>query len=157
MEADRRAQRMVGTVHGLIVAAGVLAVSAADVSPDVVEVGVYVLATVAAFWLADAWGHGLALRAAGGEEHGLRIGLRRQLPVLEAVIPPLAALAVATLAGATDENAITAAVWVCVGALGLLGAGVARREGLPAHRVAMTSAGCAGAGLVMVALKAFVH
>ena len=65
ISADKRAQRLVGTVHGIVVAAGVLAVSGAASAPDAVEAGVYMVATVVAFWLADGWGHGLALRAAG--------------------------------------------------------------------------------------------
>lgn len=155
--ADERAQRLVGTVHGTVVAASVLAVSAADGELSAIEVGGYVLATVAVFWLAHGWAHALGLRAAGRPNHGLFDGLRNQLPVLESVVPPLAAVAVARILGATNETAISIAVWVCVGALTLLGAGVARREGSPPHRVAMTAAGCGALGLAMVALKAVVH
>lgn len=157
MSADERAQRLVGTVHGTVVAAGVLAVSGAGNELDALDAGVYALATVIVFWLAHGWAHALGLRAAGRSDHGLLDGLRHQLPVLESVVPPLAALALARILGATAENAISVAIWVCVGELALFGAGVARREGAPPHRIAMTAAGCAALGLTMVVLKAVVH
>lgn len=155
--ADERAQRLVGTVHGTVVAAGVLAVSAAGDELDALDAGVYALATVIVFWLAHGWAHALGFRAAGRPDHGLLDGLRHQLPVLESVVPPLVALALARILGASDEDAISVAIWVCVGELALFGAGVARREGAPPHRIATTAAGCAALGLAIVALKAAVH
>ena len=157
VSADERAQRLVGTVHGTIVVAGVLAAVGAGDEPDALEVGLYALATVVVFWLAHGWAHALGLRAAGQPEHDLLHGLRHQLPVLESVIPPLAALAIAQVLGANDDDAISVAIWVCVGELALVGAGVARREGAPPHRIAVSAAGCAALGLTMVALKAIVH
>jgi hypothetical protein len=77
--------------------------------------------------------------------------------VLESVIPPIAALTIAAILGESDETAITIAAWVCVGELGLFGAGIARREGASLPRVALTAAGCAALGLTMILLKAVVH
>ena len=158
ISADARAQRLVGTVHGTIVAASVLAVSGGvDDALSPVDAALYVLATVVVFWIAHGWGHALGFRAAGHPDHAFFKCLREQLPIVEAAGPPLLALAVAGAVGASDETAINIAMAVCVGQLGLLGVGVARREGQPPHRVAMTAAGCAALGLVMVALKAIVH
>ena len=155
--ADERAQRLVGTIHGTLVTAGILAVSGAGHEPDAFEAGLYVFATLIAFWLAHGWAHALGLRAAGLANHRLLDGLRHQLPVLEAAIPPLAALATAAILGSADENAISVALWVCVGELALLGAGVAQREGASPHRIAMTAGGCAALGLALVALKLLAH
>jgi hypothetical protein len=155
--ADERAQRLVGTVHGTIVTASVFAISGGVDSLTPLEAGLYVLSTVVVFWLAHAWGHVLGFRAAGHPEHGVLECLKDQFPIVEAAGPPLAALVIAGALGSSDENAINIAMAVCVGQLGLLGAGVARREGQPHYRVAMTAAGCAALGLVMVALKAIVH
>jgi len=158
LSADERAQRLIGTVHGTIVGASVLAVSGGvSSSLEAIEAGLYVLATVVVFWIAHGWGHALGFRAAGMPEHGFFKCLRDQLPIVESVIPPLAALGLAEAVGASAETAIDVAIWVCVGQLALLGVGVAHREGLPPHRVAMTAAGCASLGMVMVALKAIVH
>ena len=154
---EGRAQRLSGTIVGTIVAAGVLAVSGAGEQPDAFEAGLYMVATVFVFWLAHGWAHGLGRREAGHVEHGMRIGLRHELPVLESVVPPGLALAIASALGATDESAITIATWACVAELGLVGAGIARREGESALRVASTAAGCAALGAAMIALKAFVH
>ncbi len=155
--AEERAQRLTGTVIGTIVAAGVLAVSAADEQPDAFDAGVYMVATVFVFWLAHGWAHGLGRRDAGDRGSGTIAGLRYELPVLESVLPPLAALALASALGDTDENAITIAAWVCVAELGLFGAGIARREGASPLRMASTAAGCAALGATMIALKAIVH
>jgi hypothetical protein len=158
ISADERAQRLIGTVHGTIVGASVLAVSGGvGDALDPVETGVYVLATVVVFWIAHAWGHVLGFRAAGVQGQGALKCLGDQLPIVEAVVAPLGALAIAGFAGASDEDAIDVAIWVCVGQLALLGVGVGRREGQPPHRIALTAAGCAALGVVMVALKAIVH
>jgi hypothetical protein len=158
LRGDERAQRLIGTVHGTIVGASVLAVSGGvGDSLEALYAGLYVFATVVVFWIAHGWGHALGFRAAGMPEHGFLQCLKDQLPIVESVIPPLVAMALASAAGASDDTAIDVAIWVCVGQLGLLGVGVARREGLPPHRVATTALGCAALGLVMVALKAIVH
>jgi hypothetical protein len=158
LSADQQAQRLIGTVHGTIVAASVLAVSGGVSSTlEAVEAGLYVLATVVVFWIAHGWGHALGFRAAGMPEHGFFKCLVDQLPIVESVVPPLVALGLAEAAGASADTAIDLAIWVCVGQLALLGVGVARREGLPPHRVATTALGCAALGMVMVALKAIVH
>jgi hypothetical protein len=157
LAADQRAQRLVGTVHGTIVGASVLAVSGgAEDALSPVEAGAYMLATVLVFWVAHAWGHLLGFRAARVERGALDC-LRDQLPVVEAVFAPLAALLVAGAAGASDDNAINVAIWVCVGQLALLGVAVGWREGQSPARIALTATGCATLGIVMVALKAIVH
>jgi hypothetical protein len=115
------------------------------------------VATVFVLWLAHGWAHGLGRRAAGAFEHGLLHGLRHELPVLESAGVPLIALALASAAGASDENAITIAAWACVAELGVFGAGIAWREEASAVEIATTAGGCAALGLAMVALKALVH
>jgi hypothetical protein len=156
-QREEAAQRLSGTVVGTIVAAGVLTASAADEHPQAFDVALYMLATVFVLWLAHGWAHGLGRRAAGASEHGLRMGLRHELPVLESAAVPLVALALASAAGDTDENAIMIAAWACVAELAVFGAGIARREGLSAVRIAMTAAGCAALGVAMIAMKSFVH
>jgi hypothetical protein len=154
---EQAAQRFSGTVVGTVVAAGVLAASAADDDPQVLDIAIYMFSTVFVLWLAHGWAHGLGRRAAGAKDHGLWVGVRHELPVLRAVIVPLLALAVASAAGASDSNAITFAAWACVLELGIFGAGIARREGLPMLRVGTTAAGCAALGVAMIGLKSFVH
>ena len=157
ISAEERAQRLTGTVHGTIVTAGVLAVAGAGEQPVAFNAGVYALATVVVFWLAHGWAHSLGSRVAGDGGRGLLLALRYELPVLEAVVPPLLVLAVADLLGASGETAISIAMWTCVAELGVVGAGVARREGSTPLRVATTAAGCAALGMLMIALKAVVH
>ena len=156
-EAAAHEPRLTATVNGTIVAAGVLAVAAADKDPSALDAAWYALATVIVFWLAHGWAYGLGLRAAGRRKRHLLHGLRHELPVLEAVLPPLVALALARLFGAGHETAITIAAWVCVAELGILGADVARREQEPLVGIVVTALGCATLGLAMIALKAIVH
>lgn len=155
--ARERAQRLTGTVIGTIVAAGVLTVSAAEDEPLALEAGVYTVATVLVFWLAHGWAQSLGRRVAGDPDQGLIDGLRHELPVLESVVPPVVALAIAAALGESDETAITIAVWVCVGELGVFGGGIAQQEGASRPRIALTAAGCASLGLMMILLKAVVH
>jgi hypothetical protein len=154
---ERAAQRFSGTVVGTVVAAGVLAASAADDDPQVLDIAIYMFSTVFVLWLAHGWAHGLGRRAAGAKESGLWVGIRHELPVLRSVVVPLVALAVASTAGATASNAITIAAWACVVELGIFGAGIARREGLSMVRVGTTAVGCATLGVAMIGLKSFVH
>ena len=152
----KRAERLTGTVVGTIVAAGVLAVSAAEDEPNALEAGIYMVATVFVFWLAHGWARSLGQRVLGADS-GLLAGLRHELPVLESAAPPALALAIAAALGESDENAITIAAWVCVAELGLFGAGIARQERASPGRIALTGAGCAALGLMMILLKALVH
>ena len=148
--------RLTATVNGTIVAAGVLTVAAAEPNPNAFDAAWYALATVTVFWLAHGWAHGLGMRAARRRDRHLIRGLIHELPVLRAVVPPLVALMLARLFGAEHGNAITLAAWVCVAELGLLGAGVAIREGEPASGILLTTLGCAALGAAMIGLKAIV-
>jgi protein-S-isoprenylcysteine O-methyltransferase Ste14 len=160
LSAHRRAEQFAAAIYGTIVAAGVLAVSsaAADDGSDALETAVYMVATVVVLWLAHAWAHTLGDRAVSEHEaRELRQVLVHDLPLALSVLPALAALALASLFGASDERAIDAAIWVCAIVLGAAGAGIARREGASTLNVIGSAAGTAALGMVLVVLKAVVH
>lgn len=157
-EAHDRVERLAGAIYGTIVVAGVLAATEYDDDPEVLETGAYALATVVVFWLAHAWAQTLGRRLVGvGPSRGkLRHSLARDWPLVQSALPPLAAMAIAALLGASDETAIEIAFWVCVVSLAAWGAVVARREQASIARTIITAAGCGALGLVLVVLKELV-
>jgi hypothetical protein len=157
-EAHERVERLAGAIYGTIVVAGVLAAAEYDDKPDVLETGAYALATVVVFWLAHAWAQTLGRRLVGVGPSGrtLRHSLARDWPLVQSAAPPLAAMALAALVGASDETAIDIAFWVCVASLTAWGAVVARREEASIARTITTAAGCGALGLVLVLLKEVV-
>ena len=159
-DIEVEAERLAGAIYGTIVTAGVL-VAAGDPSGgdpvDVVDAGVYAVATTVVFWLAHGLSHVLARRAAGHPDASVRRVLRREWPMVAGTWPLLAIMAVATLLGADDQTAISAAVWGSVVVLGLLGLAIARREGASGMEAVLTVLGCAALGGLLVLLKVLVH
>ena len=138
--------------------AGVLAASEYDESPEAFETGLYALATVVVLWLAHAWAQTLGRRiiGVGSPRHALRHSLARDWPLVQSALPPLGAMALAGLFGASDKTAIDIAFWVCVVSLGAWGAIVAHREGASTARTLTAALGCAALGLALVVLKELV-
>lgn len=157
-EAHDRAERLAGAIYGTIVVAGVLAATDYDEQPEAFETGLYALATVGVFWLAHAWAQTLGRRIIGVGPPGraLRHSLARDWPLVQSALPPLGAMAVAGLFGASDSTAIDVGFWVCVASLGFWGAITARREGASAARTVFAAAGCGALGLLLVLLKELV-
>lgn len=157
-EAHDRVERLAGAIYGTIVVAGVLATTEGDDNPDALETGVYALATVFVFYLAHAWAQTLGRRlvGVGAPKGALRHSLARDWPLVQSALPPLGAMAIAALFGASDSTTIEIAFWVCVVSLGGWGAIVARREEASTGRVIITALGCGGLGLLLVFLKELV-
>jgi len=157
---EAEAERLGGAIYGTIVTAGVL-VAAGDPSggapADAVDAGIYAVVTTAVFWLAHGLSHALARRAAGHPEATARAALRRDWPMVAGTGPLLAIMAVASLLGASDESAISAAVWGSMVVLGLLGLDIARREGASGMGAVLTVLACAALGGLLVLLKVIVH
>lgn len=139
--------------------AGVLATTSPDNDPNVADAAFYVVATVVVFWLAHAWALTLGHRAAGSHpsRRELRHGLAREWPLVQSAVLPLAAMALASLAGASDESAIDIALWTCVAVLVGWGVVIARREQASRWRTIGTALACGALGAVMIALNALVH
>ncbi len=157
-EAHDRVERLAGAIYGTIVVAGVLATTEGDEDPDALETAVYAVATVFVFYLAHAWAQTLGRRlvGVGPAERALRHSLARDWPLVQSALPPLGAMAIAALFGASDSTAIDIGFWVCVVSLGAWGAVVAHREEASTGRVVITALGCGGLGLLLVFLKELV-
>jgi hypothetical protein len=154
------AERLAGSIYGTVVATGVL-IAAGDPgeggSPDAVDAAIYAVATTVVFWLAHGLSGMLARRAAGHPEATARAALRREWPMVAATAPLLLIMGAATLLGASDETAISAAVWGSVAVLASLGVVIARRERATGVRAVVTVLGAALLGGLLVVLKVIVH
>ena len=157
-ESHDRAERLAGAIYGTIVVAGVLGASDFDDHPAAFDTGLYALSTVIVLWAAHAWAQTLGRRLVGGGRLGkaLRHSLGRDWPLVQSALPPLAAMALAGVLGASDETAISIGFWVCVAALCAWGAAIAYREHASAGRTVGTALVSGVLGLLLVALKELV-
>lgn len=152
-------ERLAGFTYGTIVVLAVLVAGAKAFPADAGRIGALVLVTSVVFWLAHVYAHGLAHSVAHDEHLSFadlrRIG-RREGSIVEAAVPPLAAL----LLGALDLVPTTTAVWAAFG-LGLAvlvvqGLVFARIERLSWFGTLLVVAANLSLGLALVALKVLV-
>jgi hypothetical protein len=117
------------------------------------------LVTVVVFWLAHAWSQSVARRATGAtaRPRAFRHSLAHHWPLVQSAFPPIAVMFLAVLLGASDDDAILFAACSCVVLLAGWGVVVGRQEHDSPGRIALTAAGCAALGAVMVVLKIAIH
>jgi hypothetical protein len=157
-DLERRADQLAGAIYGTIVVAGLLAATGPDDDPEIWPTALWILVTVAVFWVAHAWSQAIAHRAAGvARPRAMREALAHHWPLVQAAFPPIAVMVLASLLGADDETAILVAAWSCVLLLAGWGVVVGRREHESAGRILLTAAECAALGFVMVVLKIVIH
>jgi hypothetical protein len=158
-DLEHRADQLAGAIYGTIVVAGLLAATGADEDPEVWPTALWVFVTVVVFWLAHAWSQSIARRATGmtARPHAFRSSLSHHWPLVQSAFPPIAVMFVAVLLGASDETAILLATYSCVVLLAGWGVAVGRQEHDSLGRIALTAAGCAALGAVMVVLKIAIH
>ena len=152
-------ERLGGFVYGTIVVLSVIVAGAKAFpsSPD--KIATFVAVTAVVFWPAHVYAHSLAY-SVGHDEHlslaELRHIARREASILEAAVPPVAALLLGVF-GLVSERV---AVWVAI-ALGLVvlaaqGFLFARVERLRWLGTLVVVALNLGLGLVLVGLKLLV-
>jgi len=111
-------ERLGGFIYGTIIALSVLVAGAKAYPHDAGKIAALVGVTSVVFWLAHVYAHGLA-RTVAADEHlslaELRRIARHEGSIVEAALPPLAAL----LLGAFGLLSTRAAVWAAFG-LGLV-------------------------------------
>jgi hypothetical protein len=152
-------ERLAGFVYGTIVVLSVLVAGARAFPDSSGRIAVMVLVTSGVFWLAHVYAHALSHSVVHDERLSaaeLRRIARRESSLIEAAVPPLAAL----LLGAVDVLSTKAAVWVAFGlglaVLATAGVRFSRFERLgPAATIGIVAANL-GLGLVLVALKVLV-
>ena len=148
-----------GTIFGIITVGAVLAAESGLHETYVAAMGSALL-TICIYWLAHTYSDLLGRRLTT-HEHLTASSLARALAhdwaIVRGATLPLLALAIAWATGASQETAVTAAMWTCVGSL--IGfevlAGVRAR--LTPGELALE--GCVGTamGLGILALRAILH
>jgi hypothetical protein len=152
-------ERLGGFIYGTIVVLGVLVAGARAYPHDAGKIAGLVAATSVAFWLAHVYSHALAQSVSNNRRISLdelRHIVRREWSIVEAAVPPVAAL----VAGAIGLVSTRGAVWIAFG-LGLAvltaeGIIVARIERLGRLGTLAVVASNLSLGLLLVAVKLFV-
>jgi hypothetical protein len=152
-------ERLGGFIYGTIVVLAVVAAGARAYPDDAGRIAALVAVTSAVFWLAHVYAHGLA-RSVAEDRHLTFAELRsladREGSIVEAAVPPVAALVL----GALGVLSTRTAVWVAFG-LGLavlvgLGLTFARIERLGRLGTCAVVGANLALGAALVALKLVV-
>lgn len=149
-------ERLSGFVYGTIVVLAVLVGGVRAFPDDAGRIAAMVLVTCLVLWVAHVYAHALAHSVAHDERVSvaeLRLIARREGSIVEAAVPPLAAL----LLGVFDAVSTSTAVWLAFGAglavLAAQGVVFARVERLRWPATLLVVGANLGFGLVLVALK----
>jgi hypothetical protein len=152
-------ERLAGFIYGTIIVLSVLVAGSRAFPDDAGRIAALVVVTSVVFWLAHVYAHGLAHSVAHDEHLSfaeLRRIARREGSIVEAAVPPLAALVL----GGFGATSTTTAVWIAFGlGLGMLavqGIAFARVERLRWPATLLVVAANLSLGAVLVALKLLV-
>lgn len=148
------------TIYGTILITALVAGLSENDDIDAWQILVSVTATATVFWIAHVYAEVLSQRLAAGRSLSwaeIRRALDDEAPMLMAGIPAGLALALAALGFYTTDTGVTLAIGFGVAALFAYGVVLGRRE--HASRMQTFLGACLNGafGLVIVALKAFVH
>ena len=152
-------ERLGGFIYGTLIVLAVVVAGARAYPHDAGRIAALVVVTSVVFWVAHVYAHALAHSVAHDEHLSLaevRYVARREASILEAAVPPLAAL----LLGAFGVLSTKTAVWVAFG-LGLVvlaveGVTYARVERLGWLGTLVVLGANVGLGLALVAVKVFL-
>jgi hypothetical protein len=152
-------ERLGGFIYGTIVALAVIVAGARAYPHDAGHIAGLVAATSVALWLAHVYAHGLAHSVARDEHLSfaeLRYIARREGSIVEAALPPLAALVLGALGVISTQVAVWAAFGLGLAVLAAEGVTVARVERLGRLGTLAVVAGNVSLGVLLVGLKLIV-
>lgn len=154
-----RGERLGGFIYGTIVVLAVIIAGARAYPDDAGHIAALVAVTSVVFWLAHVYANALAYSVARDQHlslEALRLIARHEAAIMEAAVPPIAALSL----GAVGLVSAGTAVWIAF----LLGLAVLTVQGLTFARVEhlgwlatlVVVAANLGLGVVLVGLKLVV-
>jgi hypothetical protein len=152
-------ERLAGFTYGTIIVLSVLVAGAKAFSDDAARIALVVLVTSVVFWLAHVYAHGLAYSVAHDEHLSLaelRRIARREGSIVEAAVPPLAALLLGALAVVSTKAAVWIAFMLGLGVLAVQGVVFARVERLRWPATLLVVAANLSLGVALVGLKLLV-
>jgi hypothetical protein len=149
-------ERLGGFIYGTIVALAVVVAGARAYPHAAGHIAILVGVTSVALWVAHVYAHGLA-KSVARDEHlsfaELRHIARREGSILEAAVPPIAALLLGALGVISTQLAVWAAFGFGLVVLAAQGITVARVEGLGRLGTLAVVAGNVSLGVLLVGLK----
>jgi NADH:ubiquinone oxidoreductase subunit 6 (subunit J) len=160
MEADASLEtNYAGAIYGTILSMAVIAASSKDPELGPLAIAGWAVATALVFFVAHVYssivaaGFARPLRAAGL----VRAEARKEWPMVQGALVPAAAMILAPLGIVSENDASYVAVWTGVAMLVGAGLVVGRKERLGLVRSLIIGSVNGAIGLVIVALKVFVH
>lgn len=166
MEASRATARtqdthaVARTIYGTILITALVAGLSEGYEIDAWQILVSVTATTLVFWLAHVYAEVLSMQLAAGRKltwAAARRAMDDELPMVQAGLPAAVALGLAALGFYSTDTGVTLAIGFGVASLFAYGVVLGHREGA-GHLQTFIGACINGAfGLVIVALKAFIH
>ena len=148
------------TIYGTILVTALVAGLSENDDIDAWQILVSVTATATVFWIAHVYAEVLSQRLAARRSLSwteIRRALDDEAPMLMAGIPAGLALALAALGFYTTDTGVTLAIGFGVAALFAYGIVLGRREHATRMQTFLGACLNGAFGLVIVALKAFVH
>jgi hypothetical protein len=148
------------TIYGTILVTALVAGISEGKDIDAWQILVSVTGTSIVFWAAHVYSEVISQRLAAGRslswaETGQ--AMSEELPMLQAGFPAALALGLSALGFYSTETAVTLAIGFGVASLFAYGVVLAHREGAGRMQTFVTACVNGTFGLVIVALKAFVH
>ncbi len=153
-------QAVARTIYGTILVTALVAGLSEDDTIDAWQILVSVTATTLVFWIAHVYAEVLSQRLAAGRSLSWREteqALLSEFSMVQAGIPAALALALAALGVYSTDTGVTLAIGVGVAALFAYGIVLGHREGATRLQTLFAASLNGAFGLVIVALKAFVH
>lgn len=148
------------TIYGTILITALVAGLSEDESIDAWRILVSVTATALVFWAAHVYAEVLSQRLAAGRSLSwaeMSRAMGEELPMIQAGIPAGLALGLAALGFYSTETGVTLAIGFGVASLFAYGIVLGHREGASRMQTLVGATLNGAFGLVIVALKAFIH
>jgi hypothetical protein len=148
------------TIYGTILITALVAGLSEGKDIDAWQILVSVTGTAIVFWAAHVYAEVISQRLAAGRSLSwAEIGrsMSEELPMIQAGFPAALALGLSALGFYSTETGVTLAIGFGVASLFAYGVVLGHREGASRRQTFVTACVNGGFGLVIVALKAFVH
>lgn len=148
-----------GAIYGTILSMAVISTASKDPSIGPIMIAAWATATAVVFWLAHAYSTFVAsgYARAGSARSAIFAAMRHDWPMVQGSLIPAAAMLLAPLGVVSSDTATFVAVSVGVLVLFLAGIYMGSRQRLSWWRTLAIASTNAVIGLMIVALKIFVH
>ena len=154
-----REEAIAGAIYGTILTAATMSVVSDKRWDEPFLTSAQVLVTLAVFWLAHAFAHGVAVRVTEDDPrpHEMIHDLRATWPMVGSAFPQLAPMVLVGLHVFSYDTGLWVAYALAVGILASYGVVIARRRRLGTAGTVKLVAASGVAGLILITLKELIH